>query len=203
MDDRRIAKRLDAAIAIAMAALTLCLAAPAHAFDARFHRQPKDLPPGLANALTEKVSDEALPYLDKEDEKHKNGERYTDLQQKFEYLPNYGPGGKVVCSVKLGGAEYDPVKGESSGKGKATGRLKYLVFTYALQNKQWVEMNKPKWESQDLGPEAARKMTASAERAEKRKASVEAARKQAALKKAAEQAQKQIDVPPQTGNDHP
>ncbi len=98
----------------------------------------------------------------------------------------------MVVSVKLGGAEYTPVKG-ATGKGKATGTLKYLVFTYALDNGKWVELNKPKWEHQDLGAEAAKKMTASAERAEKRKAAIAA--RQAALKAAAEKAQQSANQP--------
>src|SRR5208337_879039 len=181
------------AVASALAATAVFFAAPerpAFAFDASYHREPKDLPPKLASALTEQVSDEAGTYLDKEEEKHRNGEPYVDLQPKFEYLPNYGPGGRMVVSVKLGGAEYKPVKREA-GKGKATGRLKYLVFTYALEKSKWVEGGKPKWETQDLGPEAAKKMTASAQRAEKRKAAIAA--RQAALKAAAEKAQESVN----------
>jgi hypothetical protein len=179
--------RIAAAAALTLAILALAAAPPAAAFDASMHREPKDLTPSLQSKLTDQVSDEAGPYLDKESEKHSNGEQYVDLQPKFEYLPNYGPHGSMVVSVKLGGAEYQPVKGQS-GKGKATGRLKYLVFTYSLQKGKWIEVAKPRWETQDLGPAAARKMTASAERAEKRKAAIEA--RQAALKAAAEKAQK-------------
>ncbi len=68
----------------------------------------------------------------------------------------------------MGGAEYNPVKNQP-GKGTSTGRLKYLVFTYSLSNGKWVELHKPKWETQELGAEAAKKMTASAQRAEKYK----------------------------------
>ena len=185
---------LDTVVAAALAAtaVVFILRAPsALSFDARFQRQPKDLPPKLSSELTDKVSDEALPYLDKEEDKHKNGQRYIDLQPKFQYLPNYGPGGQLIVSVKLGGAEYDPIK-DQAGKGKATGVLRYLVFTYALNKAKWVELSKPRWESQDLGATAAKKMTAAAAGAEKRR-ETETARRQAALQNAAEKAQQAAD----------
>jgi hypothetical protein len=179
-----------AVLLMAAPAILFALAArPAFAFDASYHREPKDLPPKLASTLTEQISDEAEPYLDKEDEKHSSGETYVDLQQKFEYLPSTGSDGRMVVSAKLGGAEYQPVKG-ATGKGNATGKLKYLVFSYALDNGKWVEISKPKWESQDLGAAAGKKMTASAARAEKRKAALA---RQAALKAAAEKAQESED----------
>ena len=180
---------IAAAIALAVAT-ALFVACAAFAFDASYHREPKDLSPALASKLTKQVSDEAEPYLDKEDEKKSDGQTYVDLQSKFEYLPVSGPDGQMVVSVKLGGAEYQAAKGDT-GKGKATGRLKYLVFSYALNNGRWVETAKPKWETQDLGAAAGKKMTASAERAEKRKAAIAA--RQAALKAAAEQTQKSVN----------
>jgi hypothetical protein len=164
--------------------MVLALISPARAFDASMHREPRDLTPTLQNKLTEQVSDQAGTYLDKEEEKKNGGQKYVDLQPKFEYLPTYGPGGGLVVSVKLGGAEYVPSPKGQTGKGKATGVLKYLVFTYSLETGKWVEVHKPKWESQDLGAAAGKKMTASAERAEKRKAAIAA--RQAALKAAAE-----------------
>lgn len=206
--DGRGTGRFEIAVALALAATATLFSVrppPAIAFDARYHREPKDLPPKLASSLTDRVSDQALPFLAKEEERRKSGARYVDLQPKFEYLPNYGPGGHLVVSVKLGGAEYEPVKNET-GKGKATGRLKYLVFTYALEKGKWIEFNKPKWEIQDLGPAGAKKMTAAAQRAEKRKAA-QAARRQAALQKAAEKAQKaankSADLPPHDGAEPP
>ena len=84
------------------------------------------------------------------------------------------------------GAEYTPVK-NATGKGAATGKLKYLVFNYGLVRNKWVEREKPKWESQDLGLEAARKMTASAQRAEKYKEA------QAKLKARADAAQRALN----------
>jgi hypothetical protein len=178
--------------AVLMATAALFLGPAALAFDARYHREPKDLSPRLASALTETVSDEAQPFLAQEDEKRASGERYVDLQPKFEYLPQTGPDGRMVVSVKLGGAEYDPLKGQT-GKGKATGRLKYLVFTYSMNKGKWIEVYKPKWEVQDLGAAAARKMTAAAERTEKRRAALAA--RQAALKAAAEKAQQSANQP--------
>ncbi len=175
-------------IAIAAAAWLFPLHA-AFAFDASYHRA-NDLSPSLAAKLTQRVSDEAEPYLDQEDEKKSSSETYVDLQSKYEYLPNSGPDGQMIVSVKLGGAEYQPTKGDT-GKGKATGRLKYLVFSYALNNGKWVETAKPKWETQNLGAAAGKKMTAAAERAEKRKAAIAA--RQAALKAAAAQTQQSVN----------
>jgi len=51
--------------------------------------------------------------------------------------------------------------------------LKYLVFTYALENGKWVQVAKPKWESQDLGVAGAKQMRESLEKGEKRKAAIE------------------------------
>jgi hypothetical protein len=51
--------------------------------------------------------------------------------------------------------------------------LKYLVFTYALEGKNWVQVAKPKWESQDLGVAGAKQMREGLARGEKRKAAVE------------------------------
>ncbi len=122
-------------------------------------RQPKDIPPALKQSLDDKVSEDAGPYLDKEDEKRNSGKPYTDFVPKFEYLPNYGPNGQLsTVSVKLGGAEYDPTN-KTTTKGAATGKLKYLVFSYTRHGSKWVELNAPKWETQDLGKMAGKEMT--------------------------------------------
>ncbi len=111
-------------------------------------RQPKDIPESLRKSLDDKVSEDAAPYLDKEDQKKMGGKPYTDFVPKFEYLPNYGPNGQLsTVSVKLGGAEYDPTD-KSTTKGKATGKLKYLVFSYTRQGSKWIsdreaEMGEP------------------------------------------------------------
>ena len=136
----------------------------------RYSREQKDLSPALRESLDDKLSNASQPYFSSEEEKKAKHQKYIDLQQKFEYLPNYGPRGRLVVSCKLGGAEYDPSRPGAPGKGAATGKLSYLVFTYARENNDWVEIAKPKWEHQDLGAAAGRKMTASAERAEKAKA---------------------------------
>ena len=167
-------------------ALIFALARPCAAIDFRKPPQQRDLPPGLQDQLTDTVSGEANPILAGEEEKRRSGKTYVDLQQKFQYLPNYGPNGHIVVSIKLGGAEYTPIQ-NNPGKGTATGKLKYLVFNYALVNNKWVEREKPKWESQDLGADAAKKMTASAQRAEKYKAA------QAKLKARADAAQKALN----------
>ncbi|HXN86582.1 MAG TPA: hypothetical protein VN867_10950, partial [Candidatus Binataceae bacterium] len=129
-------KRISVISAVAIAAALFSLGtiatstASAQQYVMRRVRQPKDISPALKQSLDDKVSEDAYPYLDKEDEKKKDGTPYTDLQEKFEYLPNYGPdGGISTVSVKLGGAEYDP-KSKATTKGAATGKLKYLVFSY-------------------------------------------------------------------------
>ncbi|MGD0074960.1 MAG: hypothetical protein ABSD31_11550 [Candidatus Binataceae bacterium] len=169
---RIVTARLSAAaIAVAVAiVLMLSLAPIARAVDLSHPRQQRDLTPAQRDQLTEKLSDEAANYLNAEDEKKAGNQTYVDFQPQFQYLPSYGAGGHLVVSAKIGGAEYVPPKGGGAGKGVATGRLKYLVFTYALAKGQWVELNPPRWETQDLGPKAAKKMTAAVERAEKQKA---------------------------------
>lgn len=163
--------RLQSVTLFATAAMALALSLPpvALAVDLSHPRQQRDLTPALRDQLTETISDEASPFLNAEDEKKSRNEPYVDFQPQFQYLPNYGPGGHLVVSAKLGGAEYVPPKA-GVGKGTSTGKLKYLVFTYSLVKGKWVELNKPRWETQDLGPQAAKKMTAAAERAEKYKA---------------------------------
>jgi len=156
-------------VAVAAVALAISWPRAASAADFAHPRQQRDLTPALREQLTETLSDEASNYLNAEDEKKARNEPYVDLQPQFEYLPNYGPGGHLVVSAKLGGAEYVPTKGDV-GKGTATGKLKYLVFTYSLAKGKWVEVSKPRWETQNLGAKAAKKMTAAAERAEKYKA---------------------------------
>jgi hypothetical protein len=187
--------RRNAVSAAAVMAAALFFGAPAlpafaqHLPHSRAHR---DLTPALQKSLSDKVSDEAAPYLDKEDEKKQQGKIYTDLQQKFEYLPNYGTRGQLVVSVKLGGAEYNPAKSGSS-KGASTGTLRYLVFTYSLEKGKWVEVAKPKWESQKLGEQAAAQMTSNIARGDKLKAQREAAKTKAAAAAAAAAAQKAAD----------
>jgi hypothetical protein len=173
------------------AALFLSLPAPrSFAYDMRHAmREQKDLSPALIQSLQDHLSDETEPYFDEQDKKKADKERYVDLQQKFEYLPTYGPNHQVTVSAKLGGVEYDPTKPGSS-KGASTGTLKYLVFTYALRSGKWVEIAKPKWETQSLGAAAGAQMTANIARGDKRQAAQQkAAQAHAAAAAAAAAAQ--------------
>jgi hypothetical protein len=180
------------AVAIA-AALFLSAAAPrARAYDfSHPMREQKDLSPKLIQSLEDHLSEEAGPYFDEQDKRKADKQTYIDLQQKFEYLPTYGPHHQVTVSAKLGGVEYDPTKPGSS-KGAATGTLKYLVFTYALQGgNKWVEIAKPKWEKQALGAAAGRQMTNNIARGDKREAAQQkAVQAHAAAAAAAAAAQK-------------
>jgi hypothetical protein len=179
------------AVAIA-AALFLSAAAPrAYAYDfSHPMREQKDLPPQLIQSLEDHLSEEAGPYFDQQDKRKADKETYIDLQQKFEYLPTYGPHHQITVSAKLGGVEYDPNKPGSS-KGAATGTLKYLVFTYALRGSKWVEVAKPKWETQSLGAAAGRQMTNNIARGDRREAAQQkAAQAHAAAAAAAAAAQK-------------
>ena len=181
---------LSAAAIMAAALFALAPVRTAGAVDFHNPRAQRDLTPALQKSLTDKVSDEAGPYFDEQDQRRAAKKTYVDLQQKFEYLPNYGPHNQLVVSVKLGGVEYDPTKSGSS-KGASTGTLKYLVFTYALSGGKWVEMNKPKWEQQALGAKAAEQMTKNQARGDQRKAAIEKANQaHAAAAAAAAAAQK-------------
>jgi hypothetical protein len=184
--------KLLSAVALA-AALSFSLSpdAPrAYAFDLQHARAQKDLSPALQQSLQDKLSDVVAPYFAEQDEKKANGKLYVDLQLKFEYLPTYGPHNHLVVSCKLGGVEYDPAK-PGTAKGLATGKLRYLVFTYALEGSQWVSVAKPKWESQDLGVAGAKQMRQSLARGEQHKAAMEkAAQTHAAAAAAAAAAQK-------------
>ncbi|MFZ1889592.1 MAG: hypothetical protein WAU33_16335 [Candidatus Binataceae bacterium] len=183
---------ISSAAALIAAALLFSSAniQPVHAQVLPHHRVQQDLTPALQRSLTDKVSDEAGPYLDEQDERKAAKKTYVDLQQKFEYLPSYGPNHQLSCSVKLGGVEYDPTKPGSS-KGAATGTLKYLVFSYTLYKGKWVEMAKPKWEQQALGAAAGRKMTGNIARGDTRaQAQQKAAAAHAAAAAAAAAAQK-------------
>jgi hypothetical protein len=181
---------VSAAAIVAAALFTLTAFKPAWAVDFHNPRAQRDLTPALQSSLTDKVSEEAGPYFDEQDRKKAASKPYVDLQQKFEYLPNYGPHKQLVVSVKLGGVEYDPTKPGSS-KGASTGTLRYLVFTYALEKGKWVEMNQPKWEMQALGAKAGEQMTSNQARGDQRAASIEKARQtKAAAAAAAAAAQK-------------
>jgi hypothetical protein len=174
------------ALAAALVFLTPIGASKASAQDAvmRRFRQPKDIPESLRKSLDDKVSEDAGPYLDQEDRNKMDGKPYTDFVPKFEYLPNYGPNGQLsTVSVKLGGAEYDPTS-KATTKGAATGKLKYLVFSYTRQGSKWIPYGKPKWETQDLGKLAAKEMTGHQQIGDHNKAIVEKYKAQQEKKKA-------------------
>jgi hypothetical protein len=116
-------------------------------------------------ALNDKLSTEFGYYLGAEEERHADGKSYIDLSQRFEYLPSRDRGGGIIVHAKCAGAEYVPNKGEMT-KGVATGKIKYLLFTYALRNGEWTEIGKPQWQTQSLGAKAAQRMTEAAERDE-------------------------------------
>jgi hypothetical protein len=188
-------KKLSA-VALAAALFFPLNASRAHAYDLQHARAQKDLTPALQNSLQDKLSDVTGPYFDEQDEKKAKGQVYIDLLQKFEYLPTYGPHNHLVVSCKLGGVEYDPSKkgGTATAKGLATGKLKYLVFTYALEGREWVSVSKPKWESQDLGVAGAAQMRQNLAHGEQRKAAMEkTAQTHAAAAAAAAAAQKAAD----------
>jgi hypothetical protein len=116
-------------------------------------------------ALNDKLSTEFGYYLGAEEERHADGKSYIDLSQRFEYMPSRGRGGGVVIHAKCAGAEYVPNKGEMT-KGIATGKIKYLLFTYELRHGEWTEIGKPQWQTQSLGRAAAERMTEAAARDE-------------------------------------
>ena len=179
--------------AVALAAAFLFPLNAARAYDLQHARAQKDLTPALQQSLEDKLSDVSGPYFDEQSEKKAKGQVYIDLLQKFEYLPTYGPHNHLVVSCKLGGVEYDPSK-KGTAKGLATGNLKYLVFTYALQDGKWVSVAKPKWETQNLGAAGAAQMRQGLARGEQRKAAMQkTAQTHAAAAAAAAAAQKAAD----------
>src|SRR5580704_6361757 len=127
--------KMLSAVALAAALVFPLIASRAHAMDLQHARAQKDLSPALQQSLQDKLSDVSGPYFDEQDEKKAKGQIYIDFMQKFEYLPTYGPHNHLVVSCKLGGVEYDPSK-KGTAKGLATGKLRYLVFTYALDGGQ-------------------------------------------------------------------
>ena len=185
--------KILSAVALAAALFFPLNASRAHAYDLQHARAQKDLTPALQQSLQDKLSDVSGPYFDEQDEKKAKGQVYIDLLQKFEYLPTYGPHNHLVVSCKLGGVEYNPVK-PGTTKGLATGNLKYLVFTYALENGNWVSVSKPKWETQNLGAAGTKQMRENLAHGEQRKAAMQkTAQTHAAAAAAAEAAQRAAD----------
>ena len=179
--------------AVALAAALFFPPNASRAYDLQHARAQNDLTPALQQSLQDKLSDVSGPYFDEQDEKKAKGQVYIDLLQKFEYLPTYGPHNHLVVSCKLGGVEYNHAK-PGTAKGLATGNLKYLVFTYALEDGKWVSVAKPKWETQNLGAAGAAQMRQNLAHGEQRKAAMEkTAQTHAAAAAAAAAAQKAAD----------
>ncbi len=172
-------RAIPGAAACVLACLILLAGLPIRAFG---FGQPATIPPKLKKELGNRVWDEVQYYMAAEQKKQEDKQTYVDLQPDFEYLPSKTPNGALVVSVKLGGVQYNA--GESgSSKGAATGRLKYLVFTYELEHGRWVEIRKPRWESQSLGRRAASEMTEHIRQADQERAALKAKKEREAAEK--------------------
>lgn len=168
-----------AAVAGALVFLILLAGLPMRAFG---FGQPATIPPKLKKELGDRVWDEAQYYMAAEQKKQEDKQTYVDLQPMFEYLPSRTPNGALVVSIKLGGVQYNA--GESgSSKGAATGTMKYLVFTYELKHGRWVEIRKPKWESQHMGRRAASELTEHIRQADQERAALKAKQEREAAEK--------------------
>lgn len=177
--DWRMAILLGAAVAGAFVFLILLAGHPTRTFA---FGQPATLTPKLKNELTDRVWDEAQYYMAAEQKKQEDKQTYVDLKPMFEFLPSVAPDGGLVVSVKLGGVQYNA--GESgSSKGAATGTMKYLVFTYRLEHGKWVEIRKPKWESQHMGRRAASELTKHIREADQERAALKAKKEREAAEK--------------------
>jgi hypothetical protein len=107
--------------------------------------RPNPLTPALQKKLIETVESESDSYVADESEKKASGQIYVDLENgKLKYFPQ-NTGGKVQVSAKLEGKEYKGPS-EGTGKGKATGKRRALVFKYRLDGQTWTETAKPAWE---------------------------------------------------------
>ena len=114
------------------------------------------LTPALQKKLIETVEAESDSYVADESEKKASGQIYVDLENgKLKYFPQ-NTGGKVQVAAKLEGKEYKGPS-EGTGKGKATGKRRALVFKYRLDSQTWTEVTKPAWEDVvDKGAKAAK-----------------------------------------------
>jgi hypothetical protein len=114
------------------------------------------LTPGLQKKLIETVEAESDSYVADESEKKASGQIYVDLENgKLKYFPQ-NTGGKVQVAAKLEGKEFKGPS-EGTGKGKATGKRRALVFKYRLDGQTWTEVTKPAWEDVvDKGAKAAK-----------------------------------------------
>jgi hypothetical protein len=114
------------------------------------------IPAAMRQQLSDTIASESDSFLSDESEKKASGKTYVDLEHaKFMYLPTQ-KGGKWTVLAKLQGDEYTPSK-SGTGKGKATGKQKTLVFNYRLDGSKWTEVEPPKWEDANAGTAAAQK----------------------------------------------
>ncbi|MGH7780059.1 MAG: hypothetical protein ACREQR_09550 [Candidatus Binataceae bacterium] len=99
---------------------------------------------GQQKALQDAVASDSDPFLDQESDKKTSGEPYVDLEHAaFSYIPSNKGGLSVVA--KLTGGEYKLAK-NASGKGRATGNKKALVFNYKWDGSKFVASEPAKWE---------------------------------------------------------
>jgi hypothetical protein len=115
--------------------------------------KPNPISPAMQQQLMQILSDESDSYLNQESEKKSSGEKYVDVAPKFAYQPQMKDG-KMLVEARLSGTEYQGSK-SGTGKGKATGAKKNLVFMYRLDGTKWAEADPPKWV--DVAPDATAK----------------------------------------------
>jgi hypothetical protein len=109
---------------------------------------------GQQKALQDAVATDSDQFLDEESDKKTSGQPYIDLEHAaFSYIPTNKGGGLSVVA-KLTGTEYKLAKG-GSGRGRATGNKKALVFNYKLDGGKFVASEPAKWE--DVAVAAAKK----------------------------------------------
>jgi len=114
------------------------------------------IPKAMRDQLNDKVSQEYDQYLDQESEKKSEGKTYVDLEHaKPLYFPSKKEG-KWIVQAKLEAGEFQGPKG-GTGKSKATGKRKVLVFNYRLDGNQWTELEPPKWQDAETATAAKQK----------------------------------------------
>jgi hypothetical protein len=100
---------------------------------------------GQQKALQDAIASDSDPFIDQESEKKSSGEPYVDLEHAaFSYIPTNKGGGLSVVA-KLTAAEYKLAK-NGTGKGRATGNKKALVFNYKVDGTKFVASEPAKWE---------------------------------------------------------
>ncbi|MHB8383223.1 MAG: hypothetical protein ACYDC3_12905 [Candidatus Binataceae bacterium] len=110
---------------------------------------------GQQKALQDAVATDSDQFLDAESDKKSSGEPYVDLEHAaFSYIPTNKGGGLTVVA-KLTAGEYKLAKG-GSGRGRATGNKKALVFNYKLDGSKFDASEPAKWEDV-AAPAAAKK----------------------------------------------